>query len=102
MLLAQLVQAGQFFEAGMMICFGVSWPVDVMKLVRTRRTEGKSLAFMVLVLIGYLSGITAKLARAAGAGAWPEAVTLLYLFNIVMVGLDIALYLRFRRAAAER
>jgi len=101
-MLAELGQVGQFFEAGMMVCFGFSWPVDLAKLIRTRKTEGKSLAFMALVFTGYLSGIVAKLARAAHAGAWPEAVTMLYVLNLAMVGLDIGLYLCFRRAALQQ
>lgn len=100
-MLAQAAQTGQLLEALMLLCFGVSWPIDVIKLVRTRRTEGKSLAFMVLVLIGYIAGIAGKFARVGGEQTWPEAVTLLYLFNVVAIGFDIGLYLLFSRQRAE-
>jgi hypothetical protein len=88
--------AAQFLEAGMLICFGASWPVDIFKALRTRRTEGKSLGFMSLILAGYLSGIAAKVALAAFGGKPLEWVTLLYALNAVLVAVDIALYLRFR------
>ncbi len=96
MLLAQFPALGQFLEAGMLICFGISWPVDILKALRTRRTEGKSLAFRVLIFAGYLSGLAAKFFRAGLTGAWPEPVTALYALNALLVGVDIGLYLRFR------
>lgn len=96
-MIATVLTTGQVLEAGMLICFGVSWPVDILKALRTRRTEGKSLAFMVLIFVGYLFGLTAKLVRAAQAQAAPEAVTALYAVNAVFIAVDIALYLKFRR-----
>ncbi|MFO8014824.1 MAG: hypothetical protein R6X20_16130 [Phycisphaerae bacterium] len=54
---------------------------------------------MALILVGYLSGLTAKVVRAWGA--WPETVTALYAFNAVMVAVDIGLTLYFRRRARQ-
>ena len=82
----------------MLVCFGVSWPVDILKTWRTKRTEGKSLAFMGLILAGYLFGLTAKLARAAGGGVWPEAVSALYAVNAGLIVADLALTVRLRRS----
>ncbi len=87
----------EMFEAGMLVCFGISWPVDIIKTLRTRRTAGKSLAFMTLVLIGYCSGLSAKFVEAWVNGAAPKTVTILYALNLVFVAVDIALYLRFRK-----
>ena len=86
----------QTFEAAMLICFGASWPLAILKTLRTRRTEGKSLAFLVMIFAGYLAGMTAKCVRAATAGAWPEWVTALYALNGAMVVVEIGLYLKFR------
>jgi hypothetical protein len=91
-----LVIVAQVFEAGMLACFGFAWPVDILRTLRTRRVEGKSVAFMGLILGGYLSGMAAKFIRASGAGGWPETVTILYALNAVLVAADIALVLRFR------
>ena len=92
---------GPLLEAGMLICFGVSWPVDILKALRTRRTEGKSLGFMALILTGYISGIAAKLSVALSAGRAVEWVTLLYALNAILVAVDIGIYLRFRPRASR-
>ena len=41
------------FELGMLFCFGVCWPISIYKSLKTKRTEGKSLLFMVVVWLGY-------------------------------------------------
>ena len=87
----------QCLEAGMLVCFGVSWPVDILKLLRSRRTEGKSLAFMVIILIGYCLGLTAKFIHGASPDVGFQPVAALYALNLLFVAIDIALYLRFRR-----
>ncbi len=91
-----LIIVAEVFEAGMLVCFGVAWPVDIVRTLRVRRTEGKSLGFMALILAGYLFGLSAKVVRAWGA--WPEMVTALYAVNALMVAVDIGLTLCFRRA----
>jgi hypothetical protein len=91
-----LVTIGELLEGGMLVCFGISWPVDIIRTIRTGRTEGKSLAFMSLVLAGYVLGMGAKLARVAGTGQWPELITLLYVFNSAAIIVDIVITLRLR------
>jgi len=95
-----VVIVAQVFEAGMLVCFGFAWPIDILRTLRTRRVEGKSIAFMGLILLGYLCGMAAKCLRACGGGGWPETVTLLYAVNALMVTADIALVLHFRRRAS--
>ena len=36
-------------ETIMIICFGLSWPSNVMKSIRSRTAKGKSLSFLLLV-----------------------------------------------------
>ena len=48
------------FEAGMLLCFGASWPAAVLKTYRTKNVEGKSLVFLSLILIGYICGMINK------------------------------------------
>lgn len=93
---------GQAFEALMLICFGVSWPVAILKTWWSKRTEGKSCGFLVLIFAGYLSGIVAKFVRGAAADQWPEPVTLLYALNAALVLLDLVLVLKYRAAAKIR
>lgn len=90
----------QLLELGMLICFGIAWPVDIARTLRTKQVSGKSVAFMAIIVVGYLGGVGAKLARAWGAGDLPELITVMYAFNAVLVGLDIALVYRYRDADA--
>lgn len=80
----------EIFEAIMLICFGVSWPVSIYKSITARKTAGESLLFLYLILIGYASGIIYK------ASAGFPLVTYLYLFNWLMVLIDLLLFYRNR------
>ena len=42
-----------FFELGMLLCFGVSWPINVVKSYRMRTAKGKSLPFLIAIFVGY-------------------------------------------------
>lgn len=79
------------FEAGMMVCFGASWPMSLWKLWSTRQTGGMSLRFLLLVATGYLCGIIHKL------GNHPDWVTWLYVINLAMVATAIFLVIHYRR-----
>jgi hypothetical protein len=94
-----ILSAAQTLEAGMLVCFGVAWPVDIYKTLKIRHTSGKSARFMGLVLLGYLCGIGGKLFRAEGG--LPEPVTWLYVLNAGLVGIDIALCLHYRGRGAK-
>jgi len=96
-MLAQAAAVAQVFEAIMLICFGISWPIDILKQLRTRATKGKSLGFLSMIVIGYFAGLTAKLIHASIADTWPQPVTWLYLLNAILVSVDIALYLHFSK-----
>jgi hypothetical protein len=99
-MLAQ-VGAASYFEAGMLICFGVSWPVAIAKTLRAKKVAGKSVGFLALVFIGYLSGIAAKFAVHFATGEPMSWLVALYALNAAMVAVEIALYLRYRTAASE-
>ena len=38
------------FEAGMMVCFGASWPIAALKTYKCKCVHGKSLKFSLLIL----------------------------------------------------
>jgi hypothetical protein len=78
------------FEILMLVCFGAAWPVSIYKSLRTRQVAGKSLPFLVIILIGYAAGILHKLLFRF------DLVIFLYALNAVMVSVDIGLYLRNR------
>ena len=50
----------EILEVVMIVSFGASWPMNVMKSWKARTTKGKSLAFLCLILFGYAAGITGK------------------------------------------
>jgi len=96
-MLAQLSNSAQVFEALMLICFGVSWPVAIIKTLRTRRVEGKSLAFLSLIVVGYLAGIASKITVALQSGTFPAWVIWLYALNTLLVCVDMYLVWKFRQ-----
>jgi hypothetical protein len=77
------------FEALMLICFGLSWPISISKALRTRRVTGKSPVFMGIVIIGYLSGVIHKIFYSM------DWVLYLYILNMVMVVFDMLLYFKY-------
>lgn len=80
----------EVMEVIMVLCFGASWPFNVMKSYRTRSTKGKSLSFLVLIFTGYLCGIIGKLLAPSFSGF----VVFFYVLNMTMVGVDMVLYWR--------
>ena len=80
---------GASFEAIMVICFGLSWPLSVYKSWKSRTAKGKSLFFEVFIWLGYVSGIVGKLVTHN-----ITYVFAFYILNIVMVSIDICLYMR--------
>ena len=79
------------FEAGMMVCFGVSWPVAAYKTFKAKSTKGKSLTFSCLILIGYVCGIVHKIFF------YYDWVFWLYILNMFFVLVDIFLHLKYRK-----
>ena len=47
-------------EVIMLLCFGASWPINLHKAVKARTAKGTSLPFFLLIELGYLCGIMAK------------------------------------------
>ena len=83
------------FESVMLICFGLSWPLNVIKAYKARTTKGTSLPFILLIITGYIAGITAKL-----VSGQINYVLVVYLLNLLIVSLNVAVYIR--NAALDR
>ncbi|MBQ9079901.1 MAG: hypothetical protein IJY27_02405 [Clostridia bacterium] len=77
----------QIFEFIMLTCFGLSWPLSVYKSIKSRSTQGKSLVFIIAIIIGYISGILGKI-----VGGQMTYVLAIYCFNLAVVSLDLVLY----------
>ena len=86
----------EILEILMIVSFGISWPVNVIKSYRARTTKGKSLAFLILIFAGYIAGIASKFTNEAYMAAIGQKwyVLFFYFLNLIMVGLDLCMYYR--------
>lgn len=48
-------------EAAMLICFGLSWPISLIKNIKAHSAKTMSFRFTMLIILGYIAGITAKI-----------------------------------------
>ncbi len=86
----------ELLEIIMIVSFGISWPMNVIKSYKARTTKGKSLAFLCLIFFGYIAGIVSKFVNEAYMAAFAQKwyVLFFYVLNLVMVGIDLCLYYR--------
>lgn len=77
------------FEASMLVCFGFSWPLNVMKAYKARTAKGTSLAFIILIITGYIAGITAKIINKQY-----NYVLAVYFLNLAIVMANVFVYIR--------
>ncbi len=83
------------FEIIMLVCFGFSWPMNVIKAVKARTARNMSLPFILLIITGYVAGITAKL-----ISHQITFVLAVYVINLVIVAVNLAVYFRNRQLDA--
>lgn len=86
---------GAIFETVMLICFGLSWPLNVIKAYKAKTTKGTSLPFILLIITGYVAGICAKL-----ISGQINYVLAVYILNPVIVSLNVLVFVR--NAALDR
>ena len=79
----------QFLEVMMLICFGLSWPFNIVKSWKSRTARGKSLLFECCVIVGYCCGLAGKIL--SGNITYVVAV---YVLDILMVSTDLVLTIR--------
>ena len=86
----------EILEILMIVSFGASWPLNVIKSYKARTTKGKSIAFLCLIFFGYIAGIASKLTSATSIADFSEKwyVLFFYVLNFLMVGGDLILYIR--------
>ena len=91
-----MTEIAEILEIIMIVSFGASWPLNVMKSYKARTTKGKSLAFLLLISFGYVCGIASKLMMPT----FKWYVLFFYVLNFIMVGTDMVLY--FRNLALDK
>lgn len=75
----------------MLLCFGAAWPINIAKTLKNRSAKGKSGLFLIVLIIGYIAGILHKLLFSR------DIVMVLYIINLIMVAMDFALYLYYKK-----
>ena len=80
---------GQILETIMLLCFGFSWPLNVIKAYKAKTTKGTSLPFIILIITGYVAGITAKILTKQ-----INYVLIAYVLNLAIVSINVLVYLR--------
>ncbi len=84
-------------ETVMLICFGCSWPLSVIKNVKAKTAKSMSLGFILLITFGYIAGITGKIV--AGKINY---VLVVYFINLIFVSMNIVVYFINRKLDKER
>lgn len=86
---------GSILETIMLVCFGLSWPLNVIKAYKAKTAKGTSLPFILLIITGYVAGITAKVLTNQ-----INYVLIAYLVNLAIVALNVVVY--FRNVALDK
>ena len=81
----------EVLEAAMLVCFGLSWPMNAYKNYKAGTAVGTSWQFIALITLGYAAGIAAKFA--AGTLNW---------VLVVYFGANWLVYFRNRRLDERR
>lgn len=84
---------GSIWEVLFLLCFAVSWPMSIIKALRTKNVSGKSPVFMVLIILGYVFGIINKLLYSM------DFVIYFYVINLLLVAFDLVLYFYYSSRA---
>ena len=89
----------EILEIIMIVSFGASWPLNVIKSYKARTAKGKSLGFLLLIFGGYIAGIASKFVNEQYMLSLSQKwyVLFFYFLNLTMVGLDLVLYFRNKR-----
>lgn len=77
----------ELLETVMLVCFGLSWPFSLVRNIKAHSAKGMSLPFTLLIISGYLAGITAKIIMHRF-----NYVLIAYLFNLVIVTANVVVY----------
>ncbi len=93
-------------EMLMVVCFGISWPLNIAKAWKAGTARGTSVLFYFFIWIGYIFAIIGKFALIAYHAPQPWYVTVrwyvmfFYVLNTVMVSGGILIY--YRNKALDR
>ncbi len=89
------MEIAPILETVMLVCFGFSWPLNLIKAYKARTAKSTSLPFILLIITGYIAGISAKLVHGN-----INYVLIAYLLNLAIVSLNLVVY--FRNLALDK
>ena len=81
----------EVFELIMVLAFGFSWPISIIKTLKSKTAAGKSSIFIGLISFGYIAGIISKII--SGNITY---VFVFYVINLVMTSLDLVLNIYYK------
>ncbi|MCR5582699.1 MAG: hypothetical protein K6F70_03685 [Eggerthellaceae bacterium] len=84
-------------EAIMLVCFGLSWPINAMKSWKARTAAGTSWMFLALITLGYVAGIAAKFV--GGTVNW---VLIVYFLNLGALAANWIIFARNKALDAQK
>ena len=77
----------EFLETLMLICFGISWPIAMIKAIKVKTAKSTSVQFIFLILLGYFAGISSKIVDHNYT-----YVFFFYILNIISVSGNLVVY----------
>lgn len=77
----------ELLESTMLICFGLSWPMNLAKNIKAKSAQNMSLQFILLIITGYIAGISAKIYNHRF-----NYVLAVYLLNVAVVSANVIVY----------
>lgn len=81
----------EILEMIMVLSFGFSWPISIIKSLKSKTAAGKSPIFIGLIVFGYICGIISKIID--------HNITYVFVFyciNLLMTSFDLGLNLYLR------
>ncbi|MBQ8824430.1 MAG: PQ-loop repeat-containing protein [Ruminococcus sp.] len=79
----------EILETVMLVCFGLSWPINLVKNYKSKSAKNMSVLFILLLIVGYIAGITAKVQNGQ-----VNYVLAVYIINLAMVTMNLVVYFR--------
>lgn len=77
----------ELLESTMLVCFGLSWPMNLAKNIKAKSAKTMSLQFILLIIAGYIAGICAKFYNHKF-----NYVLVVYLLNLIVVSANLVVY----------
>ena len=91
----------EIFEMIMVLSFGLSWPISILKTLKAKTAKGKSPFFIGLIVFGYICGIISKITNAVINNTTLNYVFIFYCLNLIMTSFDLCLNLYYRHKEAK-